>query len=1000
MTSRHPVFGRSSTKWNRRCCIVLIWAFGWVALTGISLRAQEAKPDTYAGFEGKNVSRVEISLRPTTNSDAWRSLIQQKPNEPFSAAALRESEKALQNTHQFSKVDVTVTPEQSGLAVMFVLEPASYVGIISFPGVPGQFAYTQLLQTVNIPEQSPYFDDLLSQGQKNLQHFLQVQGYFSPGVQPEIQRDDPHRIVNLIYHVTPGPHAKVGDIHIDGVSAAEQAVLLNDLHSFWARIKRSSLKPGQTYSDSRIGKAENRLRGKMRSQNRLAPVVRHTSSEFNPLTSRADITFEVNPGPTVTVQVAGAHVSKRALRHQVPIYQEYAVDRDLVDEGERNLTSYFQTKGYFDAKVSTQYDQSPNSVAVTYHVDRGSKHRVEGVYFEGNRYFPDRRLQVISSIKKGRAIFGHTLSVGSFSNDLLRKTTDAIVALYKDAGFAKVTVTPKAQDFDPQVDVSFQINEGEQDKVNSLLIEGNKTEPRSVLSAKNPLNILPGKPYSPRLLYVDRNNVLAQYLDLGYLNANFTSTATPAVNNPHLFDVVYKVDEGPQARISDVVTLGQNNTRRSFIQMITTPNVTSGKPLSQGKLFTAESDLYNLSIFDWVSIAPLKPITDQTQEEVLVKVHESKRYSLDVGGGLEVIPRSGNIPVGEVALPGIPPIGLGTKFTVSQKSFWGPRFTFDLARHDIRGRAETATISTVLSRLDQSGAFTYADPHIRSSRWSSLFSLSVERSTQNPLYQADLGTASFQVERYLDTRRTKNLIFRYSFQRTDLGNILIPDLVLPEDRSVRLSTFSAEYIRDARDNPLDAHHGIYQVFNFDVTPTALGSSANFVRFLGQNAVYLPVRPWLTWATNVRLGLASPFAGSIVPLSERYFSGGPDSLRGFPIYGAGPQRPVSVCANPSNSATCTIISVPVGGNMLFILNTEARFPTKLINNLGMVLFYDGGNVYSNINFRQFVDDYTNTVGIGLRYKTPVGPVRFDVGYRITSVPGVNATQYFVTLGQSF
>jgi outer membrane protein insertion porin family len=306
----------------------------------------------------------------------------------------------------------------------------------------------------------------------------------------------------------------------------------------------------------------------------------------------------------------------------------------------------------------------------------------------------------------------------------------------------------------------------------------------------------------------------------------------------------------------------------------------------------------------------------------------------------------------------------------------------------------------VLSRLDQSGAFTYADPHIRSSKWSSLFSLSAERTTQNPLYQADLGTASFQVERYLDPRRTKNLIFRYSFQRTDLANILIPALVLPEDRSVRLSTFSAEYIRDARDNPLDAHHGIYQVFNFDVTPTALGSSANFVRFLGQNAIYLPVRPWLTWATNVRLGLASPFAGSIVPLSERYFSGGPDSLRGFPIYGAGPQRPVSVCANPSNSATCTIISVPVGGNMLFILNTEARFPSKLVNNLGLVLFYDGGNVYSNINFRQLVDDYTNTVGIGLRYKTPVGPVRFDVGYRITSVPGVNATQYFVTLGQSF
>jgi outer membrane protein assembly factor BamA len=139
---------------------------------------------------------------------------------------------------------------------------------------------------------------------------------------------------------------------------------------------------------------------------------------------------------------------------------------------------------------------------------------------------------------------------------------------------------------------------------------------------------------------------------------------------------------------------------------------------------------------------------------------------------------------------------------------------------------------------------------------------------------------------------------------------------------------------------------------------------------------------------------------MVPLSERFFSGGADSLRGFPIDGAGPQRPVNVCATPGNPATCTLISVPLGGNMLFILNTEARFPTKIIKDLGAVLFYDGGNVYSNINLRQFVDDYTNSIGVGLRYKTPVGPVRFDVGYRLTSVPGVQATQYFVTLGQSF
>jgi outer membrane protein insertion porin family len=353
-----------------------------------------------------------------------------------------------------------------------------------------------------------------------------------------------------------------------------------------------------------------------------------------------------------------------------------------------------------------------------------------------------------------------------------------------------------------------------------------------------------------------------------------------------------------------------------------------------------------------------------------------------------------------VALPGLPPIGLGNNFHASQKSFWGPRGSFDYTRRNIGGRAETFTVSTVLSRLDQRLAFTFTDPHFRNSSWSSLISISGERTTQNPIFAAEVGLASLQFQKPLDAKRTKSVIFRYDFDRTILSNITIPNLVLPQDTHVRLSTFSAEYIRDTRDKPLDAHHGIYQTFDFGINPTALGSSANFMRFLGQTAFYFPIRPWLTWANNFRLGFAVPFAGSYVPLSEQFFSGGADSLRGFPINGAGPQRAVQVCTNPANSATCTFISVPVGGESLFILNTEGRFPVWKSKNIGGVIFYDGGNVYAHVNLPEMVRNYTNTIGLGLRYNTPVGPVRLDIGHNLNPVPGVNATQYFVTLGQAF
>lgn len=972
----------------------------FLALACPALWAQETQPASYAGFEGQQVSRIEISAGLFASTDVFRPLIKQKDHAPFSAAAIRQSVEALEQTKEFSRVRVNVLPEESGLDVQFILEPALYVGLIAFPGASSSFLYTRLLQAVNITEQSPFFNDLLPQGQKALEHFFQTEGYFRATVEPSVEKDETYKIANITYLVHLGPHARVGEIDFQGVAPAEAARIRSSLHSIWARVKRDSLKPGQPYSPGRINKALDYIRGHLRGEDRLAPTVRLVSAEYDPESNRAKLTVDVNPGPTVSVKVEGAHMWKRTIRREVPIYEENAVDRDLVDEGQRNIQSYFESKGYFDVQVTTNYEQEPGRVSIVYHVDRGSRHRVESVSFEGNRSFNDTRLSQVTAVKPGRSILKFSISHGKFSDQLLRQSVNSIGALYKNEGFDKVAVSPDVKDHEPDVEITFRIIEGQQVKVNSLYLRGNATQSRQALSGKAPLNLQPGKPYSPQLLDADRNRILAAYLDLGYLDANFKSTVTPVPGNSDLVNVAYEIQEGPQVQTSGVVTLGEMVTKPSFIQQITQPNVSPGMPMGEGKLFTAQSDLYSQDVFDWVSVRPRAPISDQAHEDVLIAVHESKRYSMDIGGGIEVIPRSGNIPVGTVALPGIPPIGLGSKFRVSQKSFFGPRFDFDIQKHNIRGRAETATFSTVISRLDQRGLVSYTDPRFVGTNWNSQLSGSVERTTENPLFEARLGTGSLQLQRYLDSKHQRSLIFRYSFQRTDLSNLVIPDLLLPQDQHVRLSTFSAEYIRDTRDNPLDAHHGMYQTFDFDVTPTALGSSANFVRFLGQNAFYLPVRPWLVWANNFRLGLANPFAGSQVPLSERFFSGGADSLRGFPIDGAGPQRPVSVCSNPSDSSTCTLISVPVGGNMLFIFNSELRFPLEIINNLGAVLFYDGGNVYSNISLKQFADDYTHTVGIGLRYKTPVGPIRFDVGYRLTSVPGVKATQYFVTIGQSF
>ena len=235
----------------------------------------------------------------------------------------------------------------------------------------------------------------------------------------------------------------------------------------------------------------------------------------------------------------------------------------------------------------------------------------------------------------------------------------------------------------------------------------------------------------------------------------------------------------------------------------------------------------------------------------------------------------------------------------------------------------------------------------------------------------------------------------------DFDDHSIPELVPPKDRNTRLSTLSASYILDHRDNPLDPHRGIYTSFEADENPRIFGSSTTFTRLLAQGAYYRQLKPNWIWANSIRAGLIVPTRGEEIPISQRFFTGGGATLRGFPLNGAGPQTSVPACTNPSVPSTCSLIEVPVGGVQLLIVNSELRMPLPLKKGLGGVAFYDGGNVFDpTLSGNLFNLRYTNSIGLGFRYSTPVGPIRIDIGRNLNPVPGINSTQLFITLGQAF
>ena len=947
-----------------------------------------------ASYEGQPVTTVDIAGRPDVKISQFASKLAQQPDQPFDKQKVDRTAAALKTAGNFQSVRVQVEPEAKGLRVLFVVDPAVYYGMFQFPGAE-RFTYSRLVQVANYLSQSPYNATEVERDRQLLVRFFEQTGYFQAQVSTELKIDTQHGIVNVLFHSDLGRKAKFGVIDIAGLPLAESTNLQHRLTTLFARVRGAAIRNGKTYNRTALEKATNLIQTRLQKDGFLAAQVKLEGAEYHADSNRADIHFNVNPGARTHVLIAGAHLWPWTKKALLPEYQGVGVDEETVHEGQEALISHYQAKGYFDVKVTSDMTGDEKLRTVVYHVSREKKHKVTDVRLTGESQLKADDLEPHVTVQKK-----HFFSHGQFSDQLVRTSINNLKAVYQSQGFSSVQVTSSVVNHGGDIQVAFHITEGPRDIVKALSIEGAHTFPESQFAPKG-LKVAAGQPYSQANVQADRASIVANYLRAGYLTSSFRETATQvSKSDPHHINVVYHIYEGPRVFTGNILTLGRVHTQQRLIsQDIAT--IKPDEPLTETNLLTAGSNLYNhTGVFDWSEVDPKSQITTQTSEDVLAKVHEAKRNEFTYGFGFEVINRGGSIPSGTVTLPNLPPVGLPSNFQTSQVTFYGPRGTVQYTRNNLRGKGESLSLTAFAGRLDQRAAIYYIDPDFRWSSWKSTVSFSAERNEENPIFSSQQEIGTYQIQRFIDNAK-KNLFFvKYSFSKTDLTRIEIPELVPTADQHVRLSGFGANVTRDTRDNVLDEHKGVLGSLEVDVNSIKLGSSVNFAKLTSQAAFYKEKFHHIVWANSVRIGLAQPFANSRVPLSEAFFTGGGDSLRGFPLDSAGPQRNIYVCSSGQTAPNCPQINVPSGGNELLVFNAEARIPVPIKKGLSIVPFYDGGNIFPRIGFHDFTSLYSNNVGIGLRYSTPVGPVRIDVGHNLNPVPGVSSTQYFISIGQAF
>jgi len=953
-------------------------------------------------YSGKRIVslRFEPALQPLTDAQLRRSL-PLKNGSVLTAAAVRSAIKSLYATGRYTDVEISAEPAgPDGLALVVRTKEQWFVGPVEVQGKlnkPPNLG--QLSNATALRLGQPFSEEELPGAVKGMQSLLERNGLYGASIEPRVSRDPVHQQVLITFVVKTGKRARFSAPAVTGnTRIPAQQVAKAAKYKGWFRWKPATNENAQA--------GVKNARRKYEKQTRLTASVRLSHRDYDAASNTVKPTLEVNGGPKVKLQATGGKISKGKLKEYVPVFDEQTVNRDLLVQGAGNLHDYFQSAGYFDAQVDFRVkDAGPDEQDITYVLELGPRHKLVSVAIQGNHYFRTRDIRERMFLQPSGFI---RLRHGRYSEAFVSRDKEAIQSLYKGNGFRDVKVTAvSVDDYKGKIGnvaVTVKIDEGPQYSVSGLTLVGVDQLAKDNI-AQN-LASAPGEPFSESNVALDRDYILRTYQAAGFPDAAFDWKVTPGAA-PHQVEVRYQVTEGMREYVRDVLITGLTHTRASLVDADL--HLHPGDPLSWTEMGAIQRNLYQLGVFDTVDMAIQNPDGDTQEKYVVYHLSEGHRYSVAVGLGAEIAE-----------------IG-GSQYSLDNpqgQTGFSPRGSFEISRLDMFGLGQSLNFKSRVSSLDDLASLNYLIPRIKNVEGRDIsITLLYDNERDVRTFASRRLEADLQLSQKLS--KATRIFWRYSYRdsKVDPGTLKINPLLIPlYSQPALIGELSANLVQDRRDNPINAHRGIYNTVDVGVSSHYFGSRQSFGRILVRSSYYHPIHGGLVLASNTEFGWIAPFgvpggenSTDAIPLPEKFFGGGGTSERGFPDDQAGPRDPET--------------GFPIGGNALLFHSTELRFPL-IGDNIGGVLFHDMGNVYSSIGAISFgvhqtslTDfDYMNhAVGFGVRYQTPLGPVRLDLAYSINppSFNGLQGTydqllfggatrvlqslghfQFFFSIGQAF
>jgi outer membrane protein insertion porin family len=636
--------------------------------------------------------------------------------------------------------------------------------------------------------------------------------------------------------------------------------------------------------------------------------------------------------------IGNKEISTEKIRAAIELKTNSIFSAKALASSEKKVRKLYTDEGYYLATVTTKTEKrGRNDVRLVFDITEGKKVLIKTIQFEGNKAFSARKLRKAMQTKE-KWFLSWITGAGAYKEDVLKNDVNIIADLYYNKGYINVKVgEPQVKLLDDKsgLIVTIAITEGEQYKVGDIDFKGDLLLSKKELEKK--IKLAKGEIFSRAELRDDVFALTDVYTDKGYAfaNVNPLSKINPDTKT---IDITFDFDKGDKVYIEKINISGNTKTRDKVIRREF--KLAEGDLYSSGALKKTKQNLNNLGFFEEVNIATAKGSADN-KLDLNTEVKEKSTGKFSIGGGYSSVDGI----IGQASIQQDNFLGLGLKGILSGS---------------LGGKSQTYTLGLT-------------DPYFLDSKW--LLGGDIYRSERDYIDFTKRVTggdvkASYPLTDDLST------FWMYKWEKKDIFNLsqaLIADPQLVPETSGTISSLLASLTLNTTDYRLDPSSGTSTTASIEYAGP--GGSIRYIRYKGESIVFFPFKWSTVFSLRGTLGYIENI-GRDIPIDEKFYLGGINTIRG---YGS---RTISPTVNTSSGIAY------VGGNKETVFNAEYVFPIIKEAGIKGLLFFDTGNSYGSGQnlFSKMLSSY----GVGLRWYSPMGPLRLEYGIPVNPRPGIDSS----------